>query len=62
LSRRDFIVALPGTKQRRWLEENAVAAELAPSAATLAALDAAFRPDAVAGARYPAAMLRRVGL
>jgi aryl-alcohol dehydrogenase-like predicted oxidoreductase len=62
LSRRDFIVALPGTKQRRWLEENAAAAELTPSAETLAALDRAFRPEAVFGERYPAAMLRRVGL
>ena len=31
LSRRPFIVPLPGTKQRRWLEENAKAAELSPS-------------------------------
>jgi aryl-alcohol dehydrogenase-like predicted oxidoreductase len=62
LSRRDFIVALPGTKQRRWLEENAAAAALTPSAATLAALDRAFPPGAASGERYPPAMLRRVGL
>ena len=44
--RRPFIVPLPGTKQRRWLEENAKAAEFAPTQATLAALDRAFPPGA----------------
>src|SRR5687768_13606505 len=49
LGRRDFIVPLPGTKQRRWLEENAAAANLSPSRETLAALDGAFPPNAAAG-------------
>jgi aryl-alcohol dehydrogenase-like predicted oxidoreductase len=62
LSRRGFVVPLPGTKQRRWLEENAAAADLAPSTETLSALDRAFPPDAASGARYPEAMMRRVGL
>jgi aryl-alcohol dehydrogenase-like predicted oxidoreductase len=62
LSRRGFIVPLPGTKQRKWLEENAAAASLKPSAATLAALDKAFPPDAALGTRYPAAMMHRVGI
>jgi aryl-alcohol dehydrogenase-like predicted oxidoreductase len=62
LSKGDFIVPLPGTKQRRWLEENAAAASLAPSAATLAALDRTFQVGAAAGTRYPEAMMRRIGL
>jgi len=62
LSRRPFIVPLPGTKQRRWLEENAKAADLAPSAETLAALDRAFPPGVTAGPRYPEAQLKRLGL
>ncbi len=62
LSRRPFIVALPGTKQRRWLEENAKAADLAPAPATLAALDQAFPPGAAAGPRYPEAQLKRLGI
>ena len=62
LSKGDFIVPLPGTKQRRWLLENAAAAGLAPSAATLAALDRAFPIGAAAGTRYPEAMMRRIGL
>jgi aryl-alcohol dehydrogenase-like predicted oxidoreductase len=62
LSQRDFIVALPGTKQRRWLEENAATASLAPSPETLAALDRAFPRNAAAGDRYPEAMMKRLGL
>jgi aryl-alcohol dehydrogenase-like predicted oxidoreductase len=62
LSRRDDIVALPGTKQRRWLEENVAAAALTPSKDTLAALDRAFPRHAAAGDRYPAAMMKRIGI
>lgn len=61
LSRRPFIVPLPGTKQRRWLEENAAAASLRPTLSTLAALDRAFPPGVTAGARYPEAQLQRLG-
>jgi aryl-alcohol dehydrogenase-like predicted oxidoreductase len=62
LSKRDLVVALAGTKQRRWLEENAAAASLAPSPETLAALDRAFPRNAAAGDRYPEAMMKRLGL
>jgi len=62
LWQRDFAVALPGTKQRRWLEENAGAASLAPSRETLSALDRAFPRNAAAGDRYPEAMMKRLGL
>jgi aryl-alcohol dehydrogenase-like predicted oxidoreductase len=62
LAQGDFIVPLPGTKQRRWLEENVKAVDIALSQATLDALDAAFPPDAVAGTRYPEAQMKRLGL
>src|SRR5579862_9284023 len=62
LSKRPFIVALPGTKQRRWLEENAAAANLAPRPETLAALERAFPRNAAQGDRYPEAMMKRLGL
>ena len=62
LSKQGFIVPLPGTKQRKWLEENVAAAALSPKPATLAALDKAFPVNAAAGTRYPAAMMERVGL
>lgn len=62
LSRRDFIVPLPGTKRRRYLEENAAAADLRPSPSTLAELDRAFPPGVTAGTRYPESQMSRVGL
>jgi aryl-alcohol dehydrogenase-like predicted oxidoreductase len=62
LHRRDFIVPVPGTRQLRWLEENAKAADLVPSRATISTLDEIFAPTAVAGARYPDGLLSRVHL
>ena len=60
LSRGETIVPLPGTKQRKWLDENVAALLLAPSADTLAALDAAFRPGIAAGDRYPPGQMARI--
>jgi aryl-alcohol dehydrogenase-like predicted oxidoreductase len=55
-------VPLVGTSKRRWLEENAKAADVTLSAATLAALDKTFRPGITRGDRYPAPMMARLGL
>lgn len=52
------IVAIPGTKRRRYLEMNAAAIEMALSAEDVAALDETFPIDAAAGTRYPAASMR----
>jgi len=62
LSRRPFIVALPGTSHRKWIEQNAKAADVVVSPATFAALDKAFPKGAAAGARYPEPQLKRVGV
>lgn len=62
LSRRPFLAALPGTKRRRWLEEDVAAVELKPAADTLAALDRAFPLGITAGMRYPEAQMKQVGL
>ena len=62
LSRKPFVVPLPGAKQRRWLEENVRALELTPRAETFTALDAAFLPAAAKGTRYPEAQMKRLGL
>ena len=62
LSRRPFIVALPGTSHRKWLEQNVKAAGIVVSPATLAALDGAFPKGIAAGARYPEPQLKRVGV
>jgi aryl-alcohol dehydrogenase-like predicted oxidoreductase len=55
------IVPIPGTKQRRYLEQNIGALDVVLDAADLAALEAAFPQQAVAGARYPEAMQRLTG-
>ena len=49
---------IPGTKRRRYLDENVAATTVALEPADLAALDAALPPGAVAGERYSAAMMR----
>ncbi len=46
------LVPIPGTKHRRFLEENVAAAELRLGTAELARLNAALPPAAVAGPRY----------
>src|SRR6266702_1953874 len=54
LHKGEDIVPIPGTKRRRYLEENVAAATLKLSAADVAQLDAALPPGAVAGPRYAA--------
>lgn len=53
LAQGDFIIPIPGTKQRKYLEENVAAVSLTLSAAELASLEAIFPADATAGLRYP---------
>ncbi|CAI1045692.1 putative oxidoreductase [Serratia liquefaciens] len=54
LAQGEHIVPIPGTKRRRYLEENIAAAELTLSTAELAAIEAVFPLQAAAGARYGA--------
>ncbi|MGH7035797.1 MAG: aldo/keto reductase [Stellaceae bacterium] len=61
-SRRPFIVPIPGTSHRKWLEQNAAAAAIRLAPETLAALDRGFPRGAASGPRYPAAQLQRVGV
>ena len=46
------IVPIPGTKRRRYLEENVGAAEISLSAGEMVTLDATLSPEKVAGPRY----------
>ena len=46
------IVPIPGTKRRKYLEENVASAEISLSDDDMAVLDAALSPDRVAGPRY----------
>lgn len=54
LAQGEHIVPIPGTKRRRYLEENIAAAELTLNKAELAAIEAVFPLQAAAGARYGA--------
>ena len=53
LAQGDDIVVLFGTKRRKYLEENVKAADVRLSAQEIGALNTLFRPEAVAGERYP---------
>ncbi|RJQ79200.1 aldo/keto reductase [Pseudonocardiaceae bacterium YIM PH 21723] len=48
------VVPIPGTKRRKYLEQNVAAADLALSSAELVEIEAVFPADAVAGPRYGA--------
>jgi aryl-alcohol dehydrogenase-like predicted oxidoreductase len=47
------IVPIPGTKRRKYLEENVAAQAVALTKEDLQRIDAAFPADSAAGARYP---------
>jgi len=53
LARDRSIVPIPGTKKRRYLEENARAVDVVLTTAEITRLDAAVPPGATAGPRYP---------
>jgi aryl-alcohol dehydrogenase-like predicted oxidoreductase len=61
LDQGEDIVPIPGTKRRRYLEENAAAVDLVIDPALLAELSAAFPPGVASGDRYPANMMGAVG-
>jgi aryl-alcohol dehydrogenase-like predicted oxidoreductase len=57
LAKAPHVVPIPGTKRRKYLEENVGAASLTLTASELQELDAAFPLGAAAGTRYPEAMM-----
>jgi len=61
LAQGDDIVPIPGTKRRKYLQQNIGAVQMLLSGAERAALDAAFPRDVAAGARYPEKMQRLSG-
>jgi aryl-alcohol dehydrogenase-like predicted oxidoreductase len=60
LAQGDDILPIPGTKRRKYLEENAHAIEVRLEKSELEELDKAFPVDAAAGDRYAAAMMKSV--
>ncbi|MCA6094067.1 aldo/keto reductase [Streptomyces sp. SCA3-4] len=61
LAQGDDIVPIPGTKRRRYLEENTGAVDLHLTPGDLALLREAVPEEAVTGERYPAQALERLG-
>ena len=53
MAKGEYIVPIPGTKRRSYLEENLAAAAVSLSASDIARLDQAIPPGITAGARYP---------
>ena len=60
LAQGDDIVPIPGTKRRKYLEQNAAAADVILSQEDLASIEDVFPKDAAAGLRYPEAMMASV--
>ena len=53
LCKHPHVIPIPGTRQIKYLEQNAAAASQVISIADMAKLDALFAPDAASGRRYP---------
>jgi aryl-alcohol dehydrogenase-like predicted oxidoreductase len=62
LAQGEDIVPIPGTKRRRYLEENAAASGIEVTAEDLARLNELAPKGAAAGMRYPEAMMRYVDM
>jgi aryl-alcohol dehydrogenase-like predicted oxidoreductase len=60
LAQGDDIVPIPGTKRRKYLEENVGALNVNLSQEDLARIDEVFPPDVAAGKRYPDHMMAAV--
>lgn len=56
------VVPIPGTKRRKYLDENLAALEVSLTAADFARLDGIAPPGVAAGARYPVEYMNRLGL
>ena len=60
LHKGDDVVPIPGTKRRKYLEENVRAADVSLTSEEMRALDAALAPGKVSGPRYAPAQLAQV--
>lgn len=62
LAQGDDIVPIPGTKRRRYLEENVGSLDVTLTGDDLARIDRIIPPGAAAGTRYPEPGMKMVGL
>ena len=60
LHKGDDIAPIPGTKRRRYLEENIAAESIQLGEADMQALDEALAPGKTAGPRYPEWMMATI--
>jgi aryl-alcohol dehydrogenase-like predicted oxidoreductase len=60
LAKGDDIVPIPGTKRRKYLEENAAAADVRLTSNEIAKIEAAIPQHAVAGERYAPAGMKAI--
>jgi len=60
LDQGEDIVPIPGTKRVKYSEQNAAAVEITLTKDELDQIDAVFPPNAAAGDRYPAELMKRV--
>jgi aryl-alcohol dehydrogenase-like predicted oxidoreductase len=60
MAKGEDVVPIPGTKRRKYLEENAAAADIKLTAAEVAELEAAVPISAVVGERYSEANMQRI--
>lgn len=60
LAKGQDMIPIPGTKRRKYLEENAAAAAIRLSPADVAELETAVPPSAVAGERYAPASMKTI--
>jgi aryl-alcohol dehydrogenase-like predicted oxidoreductase len=60
LAQGEDLVPIPGTKRRKYLEENAAAADIRLTPAEIAELEAAVPPGEIVGERYAAANLKAI--
>ncbi|KAB0269455.1 aldo/keto reductase [Microvirga brassicacearum] len=61
LAQGDDIVPIPGTKRRRYLDENVGALQVTLTAGDLARIDTIIPPGSAAGTRYAAAQMQNLG-
>jgi aryl-alcohol dehydrogenase-like predicted oxidoreductase len=60
MAKGDDIVPIPGTKRRKYLEEDAAAVDIHLTTDEIAEIEAAFPADAVEGDRYAAQAMRAI--
>ncbi len=60
MAKGDDMVPIPGTKRRKYLDENAAAAEIKLTSAEVAELEAAVPPGEIVGGRYAEANMKAI--